>query len=87
MSMFLTYRSDIGVNRITGEMAAQLPNRTSRIPGDDNGYIVGLDVLHQLHCLNHIRKSLYPERYRLFENLTGADLILAFNHTGSLFGI
>lgn len=63
-------------------MAAQLPNRTTRIPGDDDGYIIGLDVLHQLHCLNMLRKSLYPDRYDLYENLTGVELSLAKNHTG-----
>ena len=26
-------------------------------------YVVQLDVFHQLHCLNAIRKTLYPERY------------------------
>jgi hypothetical protein len=29
----------------------QLPNRTAPIPGDEDHYIVGLDVFHQLHCL------------------------------------
>ena len=27
------------------------------------GYIAGLDVLHSLHCLNHLRMSLYPKVY------------------------
>lgn len=27
------------------------------------GYIAGLDVLHTLHCLNHLRMSIYPEVY------------------------
>lgn len=27
------------------------------------GYVAGLDVLHSLHCLNHLRMSLYPEVY------------------------
>lgn len=68
-------------------MAAQLPNCTTRIPGDDNGYIVGLDVFHQLHCLNHLRKTLYPDRYRIFDNLTGVNLTLAMNHTGLLLDV
>jgi Mycotoxin biosynthesis protein UstYa len=73
---------DVGINRIDGAMAAQLPNRTTRIPGDDDGYVVGLDVLHQLHCLNILRKSLYPDRYNLYEHLVGIELTLAKNHTG-----
>ena len=27
------------------------------------GYVAGLDVLHTLHCLNHLRMSLYPSVY------------------------
>lgn len=27
------------------------------------GYIAGLDVLHTLHCLNHLRMSIYPDVY------------------------
>lgn len=27
------------------------------------GYVAGLDMLHTLHCLNHLRMSLYPEHY------------------------
>lgn len=68
-------------------MAAQLANRTTRMPGDDNVYVIGLDVFHQLHCLNHLRKTLYPDRYRIFHNLTGVNLTLAMNHTGLLLDV
>ena len=27
------------------------------------GYVAGLDVLHTLQCLNHLRKTLYPKAY------------------------
>ncbi|KAF7186853.1 hypothetical protein HII31_11813, partial [Pseudocercospora fuligena] len=27
-------------------------------------YVVELDVFHQLHCLNALRKTIYPERYK-----------------------
>jgi hypothetical protein len=27
------------------------------------GYIAGLDALHTLHCLNHLRMSIYPDVY------------------------
>lgn len=27
------------------------------------GYVAGLDVLHTLHCLNHLRTTLYPDTY------------------------
>jgi hypothetical protein len=30
---------------------------------DPSGYVVQLDVFHQLHCLNLMRKLVYPETY------------------------
>lgn len=41
----------VGISRITKEQAAQLPNKTQPIPGDDGYYISELDVFHNLHCL------------------------------------
>ena len=74
--------TEVGINRITPAEAAKLPNATVRIPGDEQHYIVGLDVMHQLHCLNHLRKTLYPERYQIFEKLTAEELGVAMDHTG-----
>ncbi|ETS85646.1 hypothetical protein PFICI_03671 [Pestalotiopsis fici W106-1] len=45
-------------------MAKKLPNRTAMIPHDEEKrYIMQLDVFHQLHCLNAIRKALHPDYY------------------------
>ncbi|KAF7326334.1 hypothetical protein MKEN_00487000 [Mycena kentingensis (nom. inval.)] len=53
-----------GVSRIPQAQAALIPNVTSRIPGDPDGYyIIGLDVFHQLHCLNMVRMALDPAYY------------------------
>ncbi|KAJ7643273.1 hypothetical protein B0H17DRAFT_1104421 [Mycena rosella] len=52
-----------GLSRITKQEAARLPNKTSAIPGDDDHYIVSLDVFHSLHCLNNIRMALDPDYY------------------------
>ncbi|KAJ7753287.1 hypothetical protein B0H14DRAFT_3512743 [Mycena olivaceomarginata] len=53
------------ISRIPKSVAAQIPNMTSPIPGDPGFYIAELDVYHELHCLNTIRKALdlvyYPE--------------------------
>jgi hypothetical protein len=39
-------------------------NRTSILLNDDEGgYFVTLDVFHQLHCLNEIRKQIYRDHY------------------------
>jgi len=54
---------DFGISWITSSEASQLPNKTSAIPGTDN-FITGLDVFHQLHCLNMIRQALHPHYYK-----------------------
>ncbi|PPQ98411.1 hypothetical protein CVT24_004090 [Panaeolus cyanescens] len=52
-----------GTSRLTRDEAMRLENATYRIPGDEDHYVVQLDVFHQLHCLNLLRKSLYREYY------------------------
>lgn len=39
------------------------------LPGTED-YLVELEVYHQLHCLNVLRKLLYPERYHLLERVS-----------------
>ncbi|KAL1700504.1 hypothetical protein EV121DRAFT_295148 [Schizophyllum commune] len=48
------------------EHAVRLPNRTYPVPkyADEGLYLGQLDVFHQLHCLNYLRMSLSPERYK-----------------------
>ncbi|KAE9409710.1 hypothetical protein BT96DRAFT_806726, partial [Gymnopus androsaceus JB14] len=52
-----------GISRIPASEAEKLVDKTVPIPGDEEHYIVSLDVFHQLHCLNLIRKQLYPDYY------------------------
>ncbi|KAJ7775804.1 hypothetical protein B0H14DRAFT_2631836 [Mycena olivaceomarginata] len=54
---------NFGVSRIPREEAVKLPNKTSAVPGDPGYYIAELDVFHELHCLNMIRKALDPDYY------------------------
>ncbi|KAJ8489377.1 hypothetical protein ONZ45_g11588 [Pleurotus djamor] len=54
---------NFGISRIPKSQAAHLPNSTEVIPGDEDHYIVELDVFHELHCLNRIRKALFPAHY------------------------
>lgn len=54
---------NFGISRIPRSQAARLPNRTEEIPGDEGNFIVELDVFHEIHCLNRIRKALYPDHY------------------------
>ncbi|KAK0732542.1 tat pathway signal sequence [Apiosordaria backusii] len=50
---------------IDGQAAERLHDKTERapVPGFEDRYVVGIDVFHQLHCLNMIRMGLFPGRY------------------------
>ncbi|KAJ6521623.1 hypothetical protein DFH09DRAFT_1331037 [Mycena vulgaris] len=61
-----------GVSRIPKTEAALLPNKTSPIPGDPGFYIAELDVFHDLHCLNTVRKALDPAHYPEW-NITASE--------------
>ncbi|KAJ6451914.1 hypothetical protein C8R45DRAFT_848091, partial [Mycena sanguinolenta] len=54
---------NFGVSQIPKSQARLLPNKTHPIPGDESNYILELDVFHNLHCLNMIRKSLHSDYY------------------------
>ncbi|KJK77116.1 hypothetical protein H634G_07537 [Metarhizium anisopliae BRIP 53293] len=51
----------------------RLLNTSVKAPvvGSENDLMVGLDVFHQLHCLNQIRMAFYPRRYNT--SLTNPD--------------
>ncbi|KAH8881824.1 hypothetical protein GQ53DRAFT_667064, partial [Thozetella sp. PMI_491] len=49
--------------KIDSESAKKLPNATVVIPGTDGEGMVTLEVFHLLHCLNLLRKGLWPDRY------------------------
>ncbi|KZP22482.1 hypothetical protein FIBSPDRAFT_824591 [Athelia psychrophila] len=52
------------MSAIPEAQAKMLNNKTMRIPDlSPATYAAGLDVFHQLHCLNFVRKALYPEHY------------------------
>uniref|UniRef100_A0A093UMG9 Uncharacterized protein n=1 Tax=Talaromyces marneffei PM1 TaxID=1077442 RepID=A0A093UMG9_TALMA len=48
--------------QIPNHQAEKIPNNSIPVAKTDTS-IVGLDVFHQLHCLNALRKNLRPERY------------------------
>ncbi|KAF5251768.1 hypothetical protein FANTH_3378 [Fusarium anthophilum] len=48
--------------RISGQEASKLSRPTSQISRDPDYYITSLDVYHQLHCLNDIRKMFFIEQ-------------------------
>ncbi|KAF2122432.1 hypothetical protein BDV96DRAFT_639021 [Lophiotrema nucula] len=45
--------------------AHKLPKETEHYTalGHEDEYMVGIDVFHQLHCLNVLRRAFYPHRY------------------------
>ncbi|RHZ47801.1 oxidase ustYa family protein [Aspergillus thermomutatus] len=45
--------------KIPASDAAKLVNKTVPIPEDPGYYLIGLDVFHQLHCLDMLRKVLW----------------------------
>jgi len=54
---------NFGISGITKEEASHLLNATLPAPNDPSTYMIQLEVFHNLHCLNMLRKSLYPEEY------------------------
>jgi hypothetical protein len=53
----------VGLSGITPEEASKLYEPTAHLPHDNNTYVVTLGVFHQLHCVNHLRRALYPDEY------------------------
>ncbi|PWI72921.1 hypothetical protein PCL_09936 [Purpureocillium lilacinum] len=53
--------------RIGKKSHDRLLNKTAQIPlvGHEQDHFLGIDVFHQLHCLNVIRKAFYPRRYNV----------------------
>ena len=64
----------VGISRIPRESAAKLVNKTVPIPDEPGQYVVQLNVFHQLHCLNMIRKRLYSKKeYAPDDELMGIE--------------
>ncbi|KAK7688360.1 hypothetical protein QCA50_008732 [Cerrena zonata] len=55
--------NEFGLSKIPKSQARLLPNKTLPIPGDEENYAVGLEVFHQLHCLNILRHAMTPDYY------------------------
>ncbi|KAF4966746.1 hypothetical protein FSARC_5611 [Fusarium sarcochroum] len=71
------------ISQIGAESAAKLPNATTPFTNDTSHYIVELDVFHQLHCLNMLRKLVYPDVYEMdltSDSEKAADNIFHMEH-------
>ncbi|KAH8201026.1 hypothetical protein TruAng_004799 [Truncatella angustata] len=54
---------DYGTSGITKEEASKLLNATVTAPLADDIHLIELQVIHDLHCLNMLRKVAYPDQY------------------------
>jgi hypothetical protein len=53
----------VGTTGISKVEADKLVNATLSAPLDQDTYLVELSVVHDLHCLNRIRKAVYADQY------------------------
>jgi hypothetical protein len=61
---------EVGISVISEQEANYLDRPTVQVIGRPGQYIVELDVFHQLHCINDLRKILYPERFGGMDAIT-----------------
>ncbi|KAJ7923056.1 hypothetical protein B0H13DRAFT_1981510 [Mycena leptocephala] len=55
---------EFAYSKIPRNQAIYLANKTYPILGDNpTTYMLALDVFHELHCLDEIRKAMYPDYY------------------------
>ncbi|KAJ7102364.1 hypothetical protein B0H15DRAFT_328304 [Mycena belliarum] len=55
---------EFAYSKIPRTQAMRLPNKTYPILGDNpRTYMLALDVFHELHCLDEIRKAMHPGKF------------------------
>ncbi|KAI4157983.1 MAG: hypothetical protein LQ342_007843 [Letrouitia transgressa] len=54
---------EFGISGISKDEASNLLNETLPAPHDPETYMIQLEVFHNLHCLNMLRKTIYPDQY------------------------
>ncbi|CCC13418.1 hypothetical protein SMACR_06916 [Sordaria macrospora] len=55
--------NNMSLSLISPSSASKLINKTTHLSGDPQSYVIQLAVFHNLHCLNMVRKLLYPSKY------------------------
>lgn len=53
----------VGISGISKDEASHLLNKTLPAPEDPDTYVIQLEVFHNLHCLNMLRMTIYPDQY------------------------
>lgn len=72
-----------GAIAVDEQTAQKFPYPTEHVAlaGHEHEHIVGLAVFHQLHCLNAVRKALWPGRYNWsMTDAYGRVIFDAWNH-------
>ncbi|KAE8146601.1 hypothetical protein BDV25DRAFT_143528 [Aspergillus avenaceus] len=54
---------EFGISGISENEASNLLNETLTSPNDPDTYMIQLEVFHLIHCLNMLRKVVYPDQY------------------------
>ncbi|KAI8630289.1 hypothetical protein F5Y19DRAFT_484177 [Xylariaceae sp. FL1651] len=73
---------DVGIIKLSPEEAERLPSKTGHVFGEEPFYAGNLEVYHQLHCLNRLRREYYfPEENEY--NATSTDRV---GHVKHCFG-
>jgi len=62
----------VGASRVTKQEAERMINDTYELPETDGDHVVTIEVFHQLHCLNILRRIIWPEQFP-DRALTGPD--------------
>ncbi|KAK8025217.1 hypothetical protein PG990_003040 [Apiospora arundinis] len=67
----------MGIVAISRDDASRLQEKTQPLPHDpEDRYVVSMSVFHDLHCLNRLRKQLFPGYYTQFnmDNRTESEV-------------
>lgn len=70
------------LSRIPQSQADRLETSTAEIIGDPEHYVVTLEVFHTLHCLDELRKMIWPEYYGTFSERYNVSHEIAVKHQG-----
>lgn len=72
-------------SRIPKWQAERLEHPSIELPGDEDYYVILLNIFHSTHCLNEIRKSLHPEYYAPYHIRVNTTEEKAQMHLGEPF--
>lgn len=95
MTLFLAWKLTIGVENLVGDQwisrsalaKLEMPETSLRVnhpQTGEEGYRVGMEVFHQLHCLNLLRRVTYKEYYEPLGGELSVSREKLQKHTGAI---